>query len=569
MKARLISVWLVILSFWLMSCDSKPKNQNPVANFSSTQSAEQLTTFTFSSAGSSDPEGASLTYKWDFGDGSNSTDVNPSHSYAQSGTYAVTLTVTDPGGASGTKTASVEIAGNAVAADVGAAASMIALPGIIDVSFDAGTFENPTRVGIWTTAKAATIVDWDTTSVLFTEPRRAPVEIRVNTASRQPIKNVVASATLPSELISALNSGFEPQLFAQVYESGGGEVLDNFQLVLSSFDPATRKLSFTLDPVMFTNLRTADRSWEAVLIVGLTKTAPEASSFKTPKAMGSPASGQSEQAVSLSPDARYGLPKMSAGSYAAASQCGGTSLSPPLASLTVTSPFGPPSHYGTDYRAPDGTQVYAMTSGTISKIGFDERPTLVPDDRSGKMVKGWGRYVVINTPDGSFTLYAHLEKDGVQVQEGQLVQAGQPIARSNNSGGSSGPHLHVEYGPNGKIFTNKGAKIDPHACIGQDVTGSIRVRDNGNLADDSFAVSINGREVCRTTIGAANSCVVGALRPGTAQLSVTVLVAPDNVGTYEITLSNGMTFADGSTTRVGSPPQGTTVTYEIIIQAPP
>ncbi|WP_328475263.1 PQQ-dependent sugar dehydrogenase [Actinoplanes sp. NBC_00393] len=64
-------------------------------------------TVTFSSAGSSDPEGGALTYSWNFGDGTTSTATNPTKTYASNGTYNVTLTVTDPQGATGT--ASVQI----------------------------------------------------------------------------------------------------------------------------------------------------------------------------------------------------------------------------------------------------------------------------------------------------------------------------------------------------------------------------------------------------------------------------------------------------------------------------
>ncbi|WP_436535599.1 PQQ-dependent sugar dehydrogenase [Actinoplanes sp. HUAS TT8] len=59
-------------------------------------------TVNFSSAGSSDPEGGALTYAWNFGDGGTSTSANPAHTYAGNGTYNVTLTVTDPQGATGT-----------------------------------------------------------------------------------------------------------------------------------------------------------------------------------------------------------------------------------------------------------------------------------------------------------------------------------------------------------------------------------------------------------------------------------------------------------------------------------
>jgi PKD repeat protein/glucose/arabinose dehydrogenase len=49
----------------------------------------------FSSAGSSDPNGDSLSYQWDFGDGSTSTAQNPSHTYTSAGTFTARLTVSD------------------------------------------------------------------------------------------------------------------------------------------------------------------------------------------------------------------------------------------------------------------------------------------------------------------------------------------------------------------------------------------------------------------------------------------------------------------------------------------
>ena len=49
----------------------------------------------FSSAGSADPEGRPLTYRWAFGDGATSTAANPSHTYASSGRYTARLTTSD------------------------------------------------------------------------------------------------------------------------------------------------------------------------------------------------------------------------------------------------------------------------------------------------------------------------------------------------------------------------------------------------------------------------------------------------------------------------------------------
>ena len=60
-------------------------------------------TVSFSSAGSSDPDGSIVSYLWNFGDGTpGSTSPSPSHVYQNAGNYTAVLTVTDNRGATGT-----------------------------------------------------------------------------------------------------------------------------------------------------------------------------------------------------------------------------------------------------------------------------------------------------------------------------------------------------------------------------------------------------------------------------------------------------------------------------------
>ncbi len=62
----------------------------------------------FSSAGSSDPNGSIVSYLWEFGDGSTSTQANPSHVYTVAGNYVAHLTVTDNQGATSTNTVAIQ-----------------------------------------------------------------------------------------------------------------------------------------------------------------------------------------------------------------------------------------------------------------------------------------------------------------------------------------------------------------------------------------------------------------------------------------------------------------------------
>ncbi|MFD3923378.1 PQQ-dependent sugar dehydrogenase [Streptomyces sp. NPDC058595] len=77
-------------------------NRSPVAKAAADKtSGPTPLAVSFSSESSADPEGGALSYAWDFGDGTKSTDADPSHTYTEAGTYRPTLTVTDPEGLTG------------------------------------------------------------------------------------------------------------------------------------------------------------------------------------------------------------------------------------------------------------------------------------------------------------------------------------------------------------------------------------------------------------------------------------------------------------------------------------
>ncbi len=87
-----------------------PSNQSPtaIAGANPTSGAAPLTV-SFSSNGSSDPDGSITGYLWDFDDGNQSTAANPSHIFASQGQYNVMLTVTDDDGATGTDEVVVDV----------------------------------------------------------------------------------------------------------------------------------------------------------------------------------------------------------------------------------------------------------------------------------------------------------------------------------------------------------------------------------------------------------------------------------------------------------------------------
>ncbi|MDH3974847.1 MAG: PKD domain-containing protein [Deltaproteobacteria bacterium] len=87
-------------------------NQPPIADPNGPYTGTSGVPVSFDGSGSIDPDGAIVSYDWDFGDGTAGTGMMPSHTYTMQGvqgTYNVTLTVTDDGGAIDSATTSVTI----------------------------------------------------------------------------------------------------------------------------------------------------------------------------------------------------------------------------------------------------------------------------------------------------------------------------------------------------------------------------------------------------------------------------------------------------------------------------
>jgi PKD repeat protein len=91
-----------VLAWFDVTIDSAngSTNNSPTANFTSACTGLSCN---FDGTGSSDTDGTVQNYAWNFGDGNTASGAGAtvSHSYATGGSYAVTLTVTDNGGATG------------------------------------------------------------------------------------------------------------------------------------------------------------------------------------------------------------------------------------------------------------------------------------------------------------------------------------------------------------------------------------------------------------------------------------------------------------------------------------
>ena len=84
-------------------------------------------------------------------------------------------------------------------------------------------------------------------------------------------------------------------------------------------------------------------------------------------------------------------------------------------------------HKGIDFAVPVGTDIRNTAAGTVIFAGVKS---------------GYGNCVIISHGNGLATLYAHLSQ--ILVKTNENVNVNQVIAKSGNTGRSTGPHLHYE-----------------------------------------------------------------------------------------------------------------------------
>ncbi|MEM2947876.1 MAG: M23 family metallopeptidase [Candidatus Bathyarchaeia archaeon] len=115
-------------------------------------------------------------------------------------------------------------------------------------------------------------------------------------------------------------------------------------------------------------------------------------------------------------------------------------------------------HSGIDYGVRNNTEVIAAAAGIVDKV-IEHHPSS-PDRQAG-----YGNYVRIRHSNGYWTIYAHLAENSIYVSEGDNIVAGQVLGLSDNSGYSTGPHLHFEVrDPNGKKVNPYGDNPDYPNC---------------------------------------------------------------------------------------------------------
>ena len=104
-------------------------------------------------------------------------------------------------------------------------------------------------------------------------------------------------------------------------------------------------------------------------------------------------------------------------------------------------------HYGLDFSAPEGTEIFATGDGEVVKVK--------------RLYKMYGRHVIVRHGFGYETLYAHMSKS--LVRKGDRVKRGQVIGLVGSTGTSTSSHLHYEVHKNG-------VKVNPAHYFFNDLT---------------------------------------------------------------------------------------------------
>lgn len=136
--------------------------------------------------------------------------------------------------------------------------------------------------------------------------------------------------------------------------------------------------------------------------------------------------------------------------------------------------WGYAGHNGVDWGIPNGTPIVATADGTIDKVGFEDG--------------GYGNFVKMSHMDGNqkyYTYYAHLQSTSVTA--GQKITTGTVVGLSNNTGASTGPHLHFGVKIDGQNPAFKGY-IDPIPFFTGATASTPTVPSGGGISPQAPAV---------------------------------------------------------------------------------
>lgn len=101
-------------------------------------------------------------------------------------------------------------------------------------------------------------------------------------------------------------------------------------------------------------------------------------------------------------------------------------------------------HNGLDFSTPTGSKVLAAADGKVVATGNNGR-------------YAYGRWIAVDHGNGIVTMYGHLSS--IVKSKGSTVKKGDTIAKSGNTGNSTGPHVHFT------VFSAKSFEVVPSKSV--------------------------------------------------------------------------------------------------------
>lgn len=339
---------------------------------------------------------------------------------------------------------------------------VVMIPGLASITFPPGSIGPGVQPGI----AASTAADYQTNYAESASIYEADASyfraIVVTVGSSAPILDVPVQISVPSSFVAALSAGYIPALFAQeTFESDLESLLD-FEPLEFTYDPADLSLKANLPPEDFSPDSTTGK-YTAVLVIG--SVAAE--------------SGSAELAPILPSDVSQCLDALSSPLEGVANSDLPGMVRKPDGLFGAVSLLRDHPHMGVDIASARGSTVTPALDGLIVRVGYQE--------------VGAGVYVVVRHDFGNrvaATKYMHLVEGTVLDfgPNGKLTlptssnsgtfsnsipaSRGDKIGEVDNTGHSTGNHLHLEYAPKARAVRQSngtykwdGKKTDPLPCF--------------------------------------------------------------------------------------------------------
>ena len=159
---------------------------------------------------------------------------------------------------------------------VSAAGGLISLPGTATVTIPANAFETNTNISVLQTLTPATQTLYTDSTEIFLSGSAVSYEVRVNTGTVSINDGINTQITLsvPDTYLSSLPTNYGVQAYVQFLEESDSESYDHFEIIDSTFDVNSKTLTLLVPDYAFTNVRTANQSYEAIILIGSTPTLP-------------------------------------------------------------------------------------------------------------------------------------------------------------------------------------------------------------------------------------------------------------------------------------------------------